>query len=124
MQQIKVVHKGDLAAGDSTPGIVRERATDDENAVVSRSRVGGGVVSAWHHHGRRRRYGYLVSGRLRLEYGPGGKEVAEVKPGDFFFIPPACVHRDVNPDAERELVVVNFLVGQGTPVVNVPGPQS
>jgi len=81
------------------------------------------VASGWHHHGARRLYGFLVSGRLRLEYGPRGTEDVELRSGDFFQIPPGLVHRDVNPDRERELVVVNTLVGKGTPVVNVPGPQ-
>jgi len=31
------------------------------------------------------------------------------------------VHRDVNPDRARELVIVNILVGSGLPVVNVDG---
>ena len=64
----------------------------------------------------------MVSGRLRLEYGPGGTEAVEVTPGDFFHIPPHLVHRDLNPDKGRGLVVVNILVGEGPAVVNVEGP--
>ncbi len=58
---------------------------------------------------------------MRLDYGPKGALAVEVKQGDFFHIPPYLVHRDVNPDKERELVVVNVLVGRGDPVVNVEG---
>jgi uncharacterized RmlC-like cupin family protein len=43
--------------------------------------------------------------------------------GDFFHIPPRLVHRDVNPNREQELVVVNILVGRGEPVINVKGPK-
>ena len=67
-------------------------------------------------------YGFLVVGRIRLEYGRKGACAVEVGPGDFFHIPPRLVHRDVNPDVEHELVVVNILVGRGDPVVNVKGP--
>ncbi len=45
-----------------------------------------------------------------------------MKPGDFFHIPVGLVHRDVNPDPEDELLVVNILVGEGNPVVNVERP--
>lgn len=60
---------------------------------------------------------------MRLEYGRKEARAVEVKRGDFFHIPPHLVHRDVNPDRERELVVVNILVGRGDPVVNVEGRQ-
>src|SRR5207253_4406651 len=47
----------------------------------------------------------------------------EVGRGDFFHIPPRLVHRDVNPDKEQELVVVNILVGKGDQVINVKSPK-
>lgn len=122
VQQIEVVRNSELKAGYLTQGVVREKAFESENVVVSQSRVGGGKVSDWHHHGSMELYAFLVSGRLRLEYGPKGKEVVELKPGDFIHIPPGLVHRDVNPEADKELVIVNVLVGKGDPVVNVKGP--
>jgi uncharacterized RmlC-like cupin family protein len=64
----------------------------------------------------------LVSGRLRLEYGAAESEAAPIGSGDFFHIPPGLVHRDVNPDRARGLIVVNILVGSGVPVVNVESP--
>ncbi len=81
-------------------------------------------MSGWHHHGTRHLYAFLEAGRMRLEYGPKGALAVEVKRGDFFHIPPYLVHRDVNPDEEHELVVVNTLVGRGDPVVNVEGPRA
>ncbi len=122
MTKIEVVRNTDLKAGDSNPGVVRKRAFEHENAIVSQTRVAGGVVSGWHHHGTRNLYGFQVSGRLRLEYGPNGRDAVEVKPGDYFHIPPHLVHRDVNPDQKHELVVVNVLVGEGPAVINVEGP--
>ncbi len=61
--------------------------------------------------------------RMRLEYGEKGASAVEVGKGDFFHIPPRLVHRDVNPDKEQELVVVNILVGKGEPVINVKRPK-
>ncbi len=124
MKKIEVVRSSELKAGYSTPGIVREKAFESMHRyiVVSRTRVAGGVISGWHHHGTRHLYAFVEAGVMRLDYGPKGTLAVEVKQGDFFHIPPYLVHRDVNPDEERELVVVNVLVGRGVPVVNVEGP--
>ncbi len=121
--RIEVVRERELKAGYVTEGIAREKAFESENFVVSRTRVAGGGVSGWHHHGARHLYAFVVSGRLRLEYGPEGREAVELKSGDFFHVPPRLVHRDLNPDEKQELVVVNILVGKGEPVVNLQGPQ-
>jgi len=73
MSGIEVARKAELLAGQSTPGILRERAFEAEGVLFSRSTVGGGVVSDWHHHGERHLYGFLISGHLRLEFGPKGR---------------------------------------------------
>ena len=122
MPTIEVVRKDGLTPGDTTQGIQRDRAFDDENVIVARSQIAGGTVSAWHHHGTRHLYGFLVSGRLRFDYGPKGKEAVELGPGDFFHIPAGLVHRDVNVNRSEVAVVVNVSVGSGPAVVNVSGP--
>jgi uncharacterized RmlC-like cupin family protein len=124
MSSIEVVRGDALTAGSSTRGITREKAFEEGIALVSRSRIAGGVASDWHHHGRRLLFGILLAGRLRLEYGPHGKEAVDLEPGDFFRIPVGLVHRDVNPDAKRETLVAAFLEGEGIPIVNVAGPES
>ncbi len=122
MWRIEVVREADLRAGEPTQGITRDKAFDLNGIAVSRSRISGGVASAWHHHGARHLHGFLVSGRLRLEYGPDGTLAVDVSPGDFFHIPPRLVHRDVNPSRGDTSVVVNVLTGEGASVVNVDGP--
>ena len=124
MATIEVVRSRELHRGDSTEGIVRERASEDNRVVVGRSRISGGVVSAWHHHGTRHLYGFLLAGRIRFDYGPAGRDSVELGVGDHFHIPPGLVHRDVNPDRREEAVVVHVTVGQGPTVVNVAGPPS
>ena len=119
MQRIEVARSNELMRGDSTEGIRRDRAFKEEDAVVSRSTVLPGVISAWHHHGSRSLYGYLVVGRFRLEFGPNGSRSVDLNPGDFFRIPVGVIHRDVNPDAVVEAVVVNVAIGEGPAVVNV-----
>jgi uncharacterized RmlC-like cupin family protein len=122
MSEIEVVRRSELIVGQSTPGILREKAFEAEGVLVSRSTVAGAVVSNWHHHGQRDLYGFLISGHLRLEFGSKGGEAVELDPGDFFHIPPGLIHRDVNPNKQRELLVANILLGNGPPVVNVDGP--
>lgn len=125
MTQIEVVRGGALKAGYSTPGIVRAKAFESihRHIIVSRTRVAAKAMSGWHHHGTRHLYGFMVAGRMRLEYGSRRTDAVLVGRGDFFHIPPRLVHRDVNSGRDQELVVVNILVGRGEPVINVDGPR-
>lgn len=104
-----------------TPGIVRDVAFDLERAMLVRAKVELRVASGWHHHGDRDVFGFLLRGRARFDFGPGGRESAEVGPGGFFHVPRGLVHRDVNPTDEPQEFALTF-VGSGPLVVNVDGP--
>lgn len=123
MQKIDVVRESELKGSTSTRGITRDKAFESDDITFSHPRVPGGVVSDWHHHAARNLYGFVVSGRLRLEYGSKGEKVANLEPGDFFHIPPGLVHRDVNPDKKQEARIMNILLGKGLLVVEVSGPE-
>lgn len=104
-----------------TPGITRDVAFDLERAMLVRATVEPRVASGWHHHGDRDVFGFLLRGRARFEFGPRGREWAEVEEGGFFHVPRGLVHRDVNPtDAPQEFALT--FVGRGPLVVNVEGP--
>jgi quercetin dioxygenase-like cupin family protein len=122
MPRIDIARAKDLGAGYATEGIIRRKAFESENTIVSQSQVAPGVVSGWHHHGAHHLYGYIVWGRLQLEYVLEGREVADLNSGDFFHVPPRLTHRDINPNKDQELLVVNILVGTGPAVVNVNSP--
>ena len=122
MNSIEVVRAENLVAEQTTSGIIRQRAFEDLRAIVGRSRIAAGLTSGWHHHGHRTPLGFLLSGRLRFDFGPRGDELVDVRTGDFFRIPAGLIHRDVNPDGTTESVVVSVLVGEGPAVVNVEGP--
>jgi len=85
MKKIEVVRGSELKAGYSTPGIVREKAFESIHRyiIVSRTRVAGGAVSDWHHHGARHLYGFLEAGRMRLECGLKDVRAVEVGRGGF-----------------------------------------
>lgn len=117
------VVRGDALSGDTTQtgGIQRLEAFAGDGVWAGRAHTAPGVTSGWHHHGSMRTYVWVVSGRLRLESGPGGRDVVEAGPGDFAEIPPETVHRESNPSTE-EAVIILVRVGEGEPVVNVEGP--
>ncbi len=120
MDRIEVVRSGNLQKGASTLGILREKAFESSKALVSKSTVAPGTISSWHHHGARNLYGFVLSGRLRLECMKGQADSVDVESSDFFHIPPGLVHRDVNP-GKTDAVIVNVLIGEGPAAVNVEG---
>ena len=106
---------------DPTAGMIRERAIEVEGMWAGLTRTAPGNTTAWHHHGDHETAIYIVSGRLRMESGPGGSEVIEAAPGDFLHVPPGAIHRESNPgDGESSIVVVR--AGSGPPTVNVDAP--
>lgn len=123
MSKIESLPRHALSAGPSSPGITRHLAFEGEGFRVLRARTEPGTVSGWHHHGDFHVRGYIVSGTVRFESGPGGRDAVEVGPGDFFHVPPRVVHRDVNPSADEGQEVILFLTGTGPMVVNVDGPE-
>ncbi|MDX6465010.1 MAG: hypothetical protein QOI27_50 [Gaiellaceae bacterium] len=120
-ERVSAVSPDDLTAAAPTPGVLREVAFDTSRATLMRARAEGGAASGWHHHGDRDVLGYVVRGRARFEFGPGGRESTEVDEGGFFHVPAGLIHRDVNPLGEQQEIVLN-VVGDGPLVVNVDGP--
>jgi uncharacterized RmlC-like cupin family protein len=118
--QVSAVSPDGLSPGAATPGIVRELAFEAEGASLMRARAEGNAATGWHHHGNRDVLGYVVRGRARFEFG--GAEFTEVEEGGFFHVPAGLVHRDVNPSAEPQEIVL-AVVGDGPLVFNVDEPK-
>ena len=70
--QIRVVTPGDRKPGPSTPGMDRQEAfaTDGMWSGIVRTEVG--MVSGWHHHGGYETTIYVLTGALKMEFGPDG----------------------------------------------------
>ena len=118
MTEIKI----SLQTGTSTQGIIREVAFKSENRLFVRATTkDGDAPSGWHHHAKHDVYGYMVSGRIKFEYGPNGKSVAETGPGDFFHVPAGTINRET-PSEDKEQVIIAF-VGTGPLAVNVENPE-
>jgi len=106
-----------------TLGMVREQAVRTDRLWAGVARNEAMAMSGWHHHGEHESVIYVLSGKVRIECGPGGTSALEAGPGDFIFIPPGEIHREGNPHIEPSEVVV-VRAGEGEIVVNVAGPQS
>jgi uncharacterized RmlC-like cupin family protein len=119
---VRHVRKSALREGDPTPGMRREQAIVTDGMWAGLVLTDPGMVSGWHHHADYETSIYVADGALRMEHGPGGREVIDAQPGDFVFVPRGAIHREGNPaDMTATLVVVR--AGHGAPTVNVDGPE-
>ncbi|HEY6422444.1 MAG TPA: cupin domain-containing protein [Pseudonocardiaceae bacterium] len=121
VDRVKRVTPQDRVESDPTPGITREQAIAVDGLWSGLARTKPGMASGWHHHGDYETSIYVVVGRLRMESGPGGRDVVDAAEGDFVHVPAGAIHRESNPgEDESHLVVVR--AGHGVPTVNVEGP--
>jgi mannose-6-phosphate isomerase-like protein (cupin superfamily) len=88
--QILVVTPGNRTAGPSTPGMDRQQAFATDGMWSGLARTEAGMVSGWHHHGGYQTTIYVLTGALRMEFGPGGSNIVEAGPGDFVYVPKGC----------------------------------
>ena len=119
--RVVLIAANERSEGDPTPGMVREQAIAVEGMWAGLVRTEAHMISGWHHHGDHDTAVYVVEGGVRMEFGPGGRDVIEAGPGDFIHVPKGVIHREGNP-ADRESQIVVVRAGNGPPTVNVAGP--
>ena len=122
-EPIRVIAQDALVEADPTAGMRRRRAIDVQGLWAGVVHTEPGATSGWHHHGEHETSLYIVSGAMRLEFGPGGRSVVDAGPGDFIHVPAHAVHRESNPGGERSTAVI-ARAGSGVPTVNVDGPEA
>jgi uncharacterized RmlC-like cupin family protein len=126
--EVRVVRSHERSnATPQTRGMTREagiapETTGSRNLWMGLVTTPGGMVSAWHHHGDCETGIYLVQGRARFRWGKGGKQSADVGPGDFISVPPSAVHMEETLSNEDAVFVVARACS-GVVVVNVEGPE-
>ncbi|HVX47322.1 MAG TPA: cupin domain-containing protein [Mycobacteriales bacterium] len=96
-----------------------------QNLWMGETHVPAETNSENHHHGRSETAIYVVSGHPVFVFlEPEGESAEEIRvatgPGDYVFIPPWVPHREENPSADEEAVVVIARTTQEAIVVNVP----
>ena len=120
-QRIRRIARDERVEGPSTAGMDRFTALESDTIWAGGARTQPAMVSGWHHHGEQETVIYVLSGTLRMEFGPGGRETFEATPGDFVHVPVGAIHRESNPsDEPADLIAVRW--GPGPSVVNVEGP--
>jgi uncharacterized RmlC-like cupin family protein len=120
--EVRRITPKERTEGPPTPGMTREEAVATGGTWAGLVRTEAGMVSGWHHHGGYESTIYVLSGALRMQFGPDGTEVLKAGPGDFLYVAPGAVHRESNPgDEVSQIVVVRS--GTGEPVINVNGPE-
>ena len=122
MSTIYRVTPEERVEGQPTQGITREQAVQTEGMWSGFARTEAGMTSGWHHHGGYESTIYVLTGMLRMEFGPDGGEVIDAGPGDFVVVGKDVVHRESNPSPEEGTFVV-VRAGEGEPVINVAGPE-
>jgi len=118
---VVLIREGDRRPGAPTMGMHRQEAVATETTWAGTARTEARMHSGWHHHAAYESVIYVLAGTLRMESGPGGRDVVEAGPGDFLFVPKGAIHREENPNTDEGLLVV-FRSGRGEQVVNVDGP--
>jgi uncharacterized RmlC-like cupin family protein len=122
MSSIFRVRPQERVEGQPTPGIVREQAIQTDRIWAGQASTEARMVSGWHHHGDFETVIYVMTGSLRMEFGPEGSHSFDAGPGDFVYVGKQAIHRESNPTDElASLVVVR--AGEGSVVVNVEGPE-
>jgi uncharacterized RmlC-like cupin family protein len=125
---VKVIHPQDRSSATAqTMGIRREAAVSSEttgNAALwmGQSTTPAGTVTGWHHHGDCETGIYVLCGRARFRWGPGGRDSAEVGPGDFLAVAPNAIHRE-EAFGDEEFVMIVARGCSGILSVDVPGPE-
>jgi uncharacterized RmlC-like cupin family protein len=122
-QWVRVVRPDDRTRADAAPGLTLETVASEAGFWAGVGGIEPGTISGWHHHGDWETVAYVRRGTLRLESGPGGREVVEAASGDFVLIPGQAIHREGAAGGEPvEVVVVRR--GSGDLLFNVEGPDA
>ncbi|HSY15553.1 MAG TPA: cupin domain-containing protein [Jatrophihabitantaceae bacterium] len=125
----RIAPSGLLGQTTQTPGMRRLEAISGktvgaQNLWMGQTHVPASTASGNHHHGASETAIYVVAGAptfvfVDLEGDEPVETRIETSPGDFIFVPPFVPHREENPDADNEAIVVIARTTQEAIVVNL-----
>ena len=123
-QEAVRIGRGELVEIESPPEIRRRQAFAKPGLWAGITTTQPGLLSGWHHHGGHDTIVYVLSGRLAIEFGEGGRQAVQAGAGDFLVIPSGLVHREGTPTGDPSESVVIRAGGDGPPTIEVDGPSS
>ena len=122
-KDIFLVSKNDLKDGPNTPGQMRKTALAPDGLWVGECLITAyDEPSQWHHHENYDSKMYMLSGKIRVDWGPSGEKSFLMGPGDYAFFGRKVIHRAEIIESEGECRYVFVRIGSGESVVNVDRP--
>ena len=115
-ERVQLIRRDELGEGQATAGMARSQAFTSDDCWTGTVVIEPRTASGWHHHGEHRSYLYIVRGKASFENEAG--ERLDASSGDFVFVGPREIHREINPGDQPSEVVL-FRIGSGPVVVNV-----
>lgn len=120
-EAVRKVRDDKLREAQGTPGLTRRVAFEADGHWFGHVEASPETMSGWHHHGDNVTIGYVLKGKVTLEFGAGGREHVEVNEGEYFEVPKHLVHREGNMSTETCEIILGR-VGEGPVVLHVDGP--
>ena len=126
--RLSLIRGGELSGATAqTAGMIRAAAISGEltgarSLWMGRTILPPGVSSGDHHHGESETGIYVAAGHpVFIFRDPESGDLVELltQPGDYVWVPPHVCHREENPSADAEAVVVIARSTQEAIVVNV-----
>ncbi|TPJ78784.1 cupin domain-containing protein [Mesorhizobium sp. B2-5-13] len=122
-KEIGYVKQDQLVQGPITPGQNRRKALEAGNLWVGQCHVTAlDAPSQLHHHQEFDSVMYMLSGRIRVDFGEIGERSFEIGEGDYAYFPRRAIHRCQILEGGDDVHYVFVRVGEGETVVNVDGP--
>lgn len=120
---VRVVRAAERSRPDViTAGMEREEAFAGGDVWIGTVRTQPGVATGWHHHNDYESFIYVLTGQARMEFGPGGRDIAICLPGDLIQVPRGVIHREITQGTQAVEAVL-FRVGSGEVTTNTDGPE-
>lgn len=122
-KEIGFLQSKDTVQGPITPGQNRRKAITADGLWVGECHVTAlEEPSQWHHHADFDSVMYMLSGRIRVDYGENGEKSFEIGKGDYAYFPRRAIHRCQILEGGNDVYYVFMRMGHGESVVNVDGP--
>ena len=122
--EIGIIRAKEREEGPITPGQNRRKALEVGDLWVGECHVTAlDQPSQWHHLNDFDSVMYMLSGRIRVDHGPGGTQSFELGAGDYAYFPRRVIHRAQILEGD-DVRYVFVRVGQGETLENVDGPEA